>query len=52
MVNYESCCASDDGAVFQGFIYDSMRMGYGLMSVKEYIKDYRLDDDEDEDDDE
>lgn len=49
--DFESCCASDDGAVFKVYVYDSLRVGYGLTSVDEYNDDQGWNDDEDEDED-
>ena len=48
ILDFESCCASDDGATFQGYIYDSLRVGYGLTSVEEFNEYNGLGDEEDE----
>ena len=34
---FESCCASDDGPVWQSYVYDSLRLGYGLLTPERYI---------------
>lgn len=49
--DYESCCASDDGVVYQGYVYDALKLGYSTPEeIREYIL-YRWGDEDEEDED-
>ncbi len=51
--SFESCCASDDGPVYQGYLTDALKIGYGIQTFKEWqednLGDYDEEDDEDDD---
>jgi len=49
MVDYEGCCWHDDIGEAQRYVYDSIRLGYGLVAPDDIHLGYD-DEDEDEDD--
>ena len=45
----ESCCFGDDGRLYQSFVYDAIKLGYGLIDLKQYLADRGYDEDDKDD---
>lgn len=39
LVDYESCCCSDDIETIQSFVYDALRIGYDITDLDTYIEE-------------
>jgi len=48
LANYESCCSDDDTTVYMRYVCDSLRLGYKILDLTEYLADMSAGEDEDD----